>query len=112
MASVFRQTYKRPVPPGADIITRKGERLARWKDRRGRTQTAPLSEDGRQVVLEYRCWYIAYQDHTGKRVVEKGYTDRQATEQRARDLERGASIGVIGGFPPPMENECLDPFTW
>jgi integrase len=91
MASVFKQTYKRPIPPGAEIITRKGEKLARWKDKRGRTKTAPLSDEGDRIVLEYRCWYIAYEDHTGKRVVVQGYTDRQATEQKARDLERDAA---------------------
>jgi integrase len=91
MASVFKQTYKRPIPPGAEIITRKGAKLARWKDKRGRAQTAPLSEEGDRIVLEYKCWYIAYEDHTGKRVVVQGYTDRQATEQKARDLERDAA---------------------
>jgi integrase len=91
MASIFRKSYKRPVPPGAEIITRKGQKLARWKGKGGRIQTAPLSEDGTEVVLEYRRWQIAYEDHTGKRVVTKGFTDRGATEQKARDLEKAAA---------------------
>lgn len=85
MASIFRQTYKRPVPEGAEIVARKGERLARWKDKRGRTKTAPLSEDGSQIVLQYRCWYIAYEGVNGRRITVKGFTDRTATEQLARD---------------------------
>jgi hypothetical protein len=42
MASIFRPTYKRPVPTVTQIVTRKCVRMARWKDKRGRTQTAPL----------------------------------------------------------------------
>jgi integrase len=91
MASVFRQTYKRPVPEGAEIVTRKGKRLAKWKDERGRTKTAPLSKDGTKIVLEYRNWYVAYSGPDGRRVVVKGYTDREATEQLARDQEKLAA---------------------
>jgi integrase len=96
MASVFRQTYKRPIPPGAERVTRRGQRVARWKDKRGRTQTAPLSEDGTQIVLEYSCWYIAYVDGTGQRVIAKGFTDREATEQKARDVEKQAARSASG----------------
>src|SRR5262249_170648 len=35
MGSVFKKTYTKPVPPGADVITRQGRRFARWKDRKG-----------------------------------------------------------------------------
>src|SRR4051812_21643303 len=96
MASVFRQTYKRALPAGSEVVTRRGERLARWKDRRGRVRTAPLSEDGTQIVLTYRCWYIAYENRDGRRVVEQGFTDREATEQKARELERNAGRARAG----------------
>jgi integrase len=90
MASVFRRSYRRPLPEGAEVVTRRGERLARWKDRAGRTRTAPLADDG-QIVLEYRCWYVEYGGADGRRVTVKGYTDREATEQLARDKERLAA---------------------
>ena len=32
MARVFKQTYTKPLPAGAETITRKGQRLARFKD--------------------------------------------------------------------------------
>jgi integrase len=85
MASIFRRTYKRPIPSGAEIVTRKGQRFARWKDKRGRTRSAPLSEDGKQIVLEYSTWYVEYDGADGRRVRIKDYTDREATEQLARD---------------------------
>jgi hypothetical protein len=35
MGSVFKKTVTRPLPPGAEIIQRKGVRLARWRDASG-----------------------------------------------------------------------------
>jgi integrase len=85
VATIFKPTYKRPLPKGAKIVTRKGQQLARWKDGAGRTRSAPLSEDGKSIVLEYRHHYIEYFGPDGRRIRVKGYTDREATEQLARD---------------------------
>jgi hypothetical protein len=32
MGNVFKKTVTRPLPPDAEIITRQGVRLARWRD--------------------------------------------------------------------------------
>jgi hypothetical protein len=56
MASIFRRTYKRPIPDGDEILTRKGQRIARWKGRHNRTRTVPLDSAGKQIVLQYRGW--------------------------------------------------------
>jgi hypothetical protein len=85
MASVYRRTYKRPIPANAEIVTRKGQKVARWKDTRGRTKSAPLSDDGESIVLERRCWYIAYEGANGRRITIKGYTDREASETLGRE---------------------------
>jgi integrase len=91
MASIFKKTYTRPVPEGARIVNnRKGESVARWTNARGRQRSAPVTADGKSVVLEYARWSIAYFDHTGARVTVKGYRDRAATESRALELERAA----------------------
>lgn len=37
MANLRRIPYTKPIPPGSEIITRKGERYARFKDKRGKT---------------------------------------------------------------------------
>ncbi len=41
MASVFRKTVTKPAPGGAEIIVRKGQRLARWKNGQGRRVRHP-----------------------------------------------------------------------
>jgi integrase len=88
MASVFRRTYKRPIPPAAEIVVRKGVRLAKWKDKHGRIHTAPLSQDGKEIVLQYRRWYFWLTNASGKRVMVKGFTDKEATIRLAQDKQR------------------------
>lgn len=49
MGTVYRKRTTRPLPSGADIITRKGERLARWKDGRGKKSDGSVDHGpGRQ----------------------------------------------------------------
>jgi hypothetical protein len=61
VGTVFKKTVTRPLPPGAEIIVRKGERLARWKDRRGKTRTAPLTvgKDGSERIVTESPYYVA-----------------------------------------------------
>ncbi len=61
MGAVYKKTVTRPLPAGAEIIERKGERLARWKDRRGRTRTAPLTtgKDGTVRIVTESSFYVA-----------------------------------------------------
>lgn len=43
MGSVYRKSTTKLLPLAAELITRKGERLARWKDAKGRARTAPMT---------------------------------------------------------------------
>src|SRR5271166_3950068 len=54
MGSLFKKTITRPLPPGAEIITRKGERLARWRDGKGKLRTAPVTtgKDGTDRIRD------------------------------------------------------------
>ncbi|MBU0716657.1 MAG: hypothetical protein KJ749_00275 [Planctomycetes bacterium] len=44
MGTVYRETYTKPLPSGAEVFTRKGERFARWTDRRGRKRAAKVTK--------------------------------------------------------------------
>ena len=85
MARIFRQTYTKPIPPGAEIHTRNGRRFARFKDGSGRVRTAPVSEDGTRVILDTAKWYIDYRDGNGNPRRVAGFTDKRATEQKAAE---------------------------
>ncbi len=99
MARVFKQTYTKALPAGAEVVTRRGRRLARFKDGRGRTVTAPVSQDGSQVILETAKWYIEYKDADGLTRRVPGYGDKEATKQRAAYLVQEAER-VRCGYKP------------
>ena len=86
----------RPLPPGAEIIVRKGERCARWKDRRGKSRTAPLTvgKDGSERIVTESPYYVAkYRDGGGVvRVEPTGCRDETAARQVLVDLERKAEL--------------------
>ena len=48
-------------------------------------------------------WYIQYFDHEGKRVTEKGFTDKGLTEQLAAKLENEAMLRKKGLIDPVAE---------
>jgi len=43
MGAVFKKTATKPLPAGAKIIVRKGERLAEWIDAKEKRRTAPVT---------------------------------------------------------------------
>jgi integrase len=96
VGTVFKKTVTRPLPPGAEIIVRKGERLARWKDRRGKARTAPLAvgKDGSERIVTESPYYVAkYRDCAGVvREVATGCRDETAARQVLADLERRAEL--------------------
>ena len=51
MGNVFKQAYTKPLPADAETFTRKGQRFARWTDKRGTRQTAKLTEAGDLVSI-------------------------------------------------------------
>ncbi len=88
------------MPKGAEIVVRKGERLARWKDRRGKTRTAPLTtgQDGADRVVTESPYYVAkYRDGAGVVQVEAtGCKDETAARRVLADLERRAELVKSG----------------
>ena len=48
MASIYKPTYTKPMPPDAAIVTRKGRPHARFRNRNGKLRTEPLTKNGGQ----------------------------------------------------------------
>ncbi len=96
MGSVFKKTYTKPLPPGAEVFTRKGRRFAKWKPAKGKAQTAPLTigKDGSdRIVLKAGTYTAKYRDGSGI-VQEKatGCRDKEAASRVLGDLERRAEL--------------------
>jgi len=98
MATVYRKKYPIPMPDGAEVITRRGKRMARWQSGKGQMRTAAMLADGR-VQFVSDCWYIRYRDASGRmRRESTGCRDRQAAEKvladRLTDVEK-VKAGVM-----------------
>jgi len=96
MASVYRKTATKPLPPNAEIVTRKGEQFARWKNRRGKNRTAPTTtgRDGSdRIVVQAGTYTAKYRDGQGiVREVATGCRDETAARQVLADLQRRAEL--------------------
>src|SRR5262249_1912224 len=108
VGTAFKKTVTRPLPPGAEVFARKGERFARWKDRKGKTRTAPLTvgKDGSERIVTESPYYVAkYRDGANRaREVATGCRDETAARQVLADLERKAELVRAGVMSAPEAN--------
>src|SRR5947207_15554340 len=96
MGTVLKKRQTKSLPVGAEIFKRKGERFARWKTKKGKTRTAPLTtgKDGSApIVLECPYWFAQYRDGNNRiRIVPTGCRDETAARQKLANLERRAEL--------------------
>jgi integrase len=111
VGAVFKKTFTKPLPAGAETFVRKGERFARWKDRKGKIRTAALTtgEDGADRLLMESPYYVAkWRDGRGiVQTVSTGCRDEQAARQVLADLERRAEL-VKAGVMTAAEDRIAD----
>ena len=110
MGTVFRKSYTTPVPAGAEIVEKNGQRFARWRNR-GKLRTAPLTtgeDGGDRILVECRTFFAKYRDHDGKVVTRPtGCRDEQAARRVLADLESRAER-VKAGILTPAEDRLGD----
>jgi len=108
MATLYQKTYPIPMPTGAEIIVRRGERLARWTDGNGNVKTAPLSGNGKKIMHEAGCWYARYRDAEGRDCrTSTGCQDKQTAAQVLADLLAGLEK-VKAGIITPSEAKVAE----
>ena len=109
MGSIRRKTVTKPLPAGAEIIVRKGERLAQWIDRRGKRHVAPLME-GRsdRIIIQAKTFTAKYRDGSGRlQEVATGCKDETAAKRVLADLEKRAD-NVRSGIATAAEDSTID----
>jgi hypothetical protein len=93
---VYKKTVTKPLPPGAEIFTRKGERFARWKNSKGKSRTAALTvgkSGADRIVLVNPLFVAKFRDGAGiVQEVATGCRDETAARQVLADLERRAEL--------------------
>jgi integrase len=111
MGSVFKKAVTKPLPPGAEIIVRDGIHIARWRDAKGKTRTAPITINAggtQRIRIESSAYYAKYRDHNGA-IVETptGCRDKTAAQRVLSDLERRAEK-VRAGLLTSAEDRIAD----
>ncbi len=96
MGTVFKKTYMKPLPAVAETFFCKGERLVRWKDRKGKTRTALMTvgkDSDERIIIESPFYVAKYRDGNGiVREVSTGCRDETAARGVLADLERRAEL--------------------
>ena len=101
MASAFKPTYLRPIPPGAERCRHKGAPAVKYTDARSRKHVRLVHRDkaGKltdNMECEQSRWWMKWTLPDGTVRRERGYTDRQATEAEAARREQEAQLARAG----------------
>jgi hypothetical protein len=100
VASLLRPSYTRPIPLGAEIVTHKGKRHARFKGDDGKTVLAPLTKDGKRCRVKAEKWYGQYKDDAGVQHRVPLSTDKTVAQQMLNELVKKAELAKVGISDP------------
>jgi len=111
MGTVYKPTYTKPLPAHAELSTLKGQRVAKIKPDKGRTQVFPVAEgkDGTLRIVRTSKKYIAkYRDGAGKiQKVSTGCSDEGAARAVLNEHERRAEL-IRSGVMTVSEDAIAD----
>ena len=115
MATMYKKKYPIPMPDGAEIITRRGKRIVRWVDGRGRRRTAELTSDGERIYFVSDVWYARYRDADSiMRRVSTGCRDQQAARKvladRLAEVEK-VKAGIITSAESKIARHAKTPLA-
>lgn len=110
VATIYKRRDLRPIPEGAEIVTYRGKRYAKWTNAKTDTvQRAPLSPSGDKIVCESPYYTVQYFDHDGRRQkVATRCADRDAAQQLANELESKAMLRREGLIDPTQERVAAE----
>ena len=115
MGTVFKRTATKPLPVGAELFVRKGERFARWKTAKGKTRTAPVVVPAEgtfagqeRITVETPTYTAKFRDGAGHvQTVATGCRDEDAARSVLGELERRAEL-VKAGVMTSTEDAIAD----
>ena len=105
MGSLRKKTYTKPLPAGAELFERKGQTFARWKDSRGKTRTASVTEgkDGSdRIIVESAKWLAKYRDGSG--IVREVWRQLLLRLRRPRKERRQPLLRLLPRIPRTLNH--------
>ncbi len=111
MGTVYKKTVTKPLPAVANIVVRKGQRLAEWVDAKQKRRTAPVivGEDGSdRIAITVRTYTAKYRDGQNHvQEVATGCRDEQAARSILNELETRA-VRVKARIITAAEDAVID----
>jgi len=111
MGMVYKKAYTMPVPAGAEVSERDGQRVARWRLRNGQLRSAEVvdGKDGKlRVRGQSRLYMARYRDGSGEMVeIATGCRDEVAARAVLTQLERHAEL-IRAGVMTAAEGDAAD----
>jgi len=122
MGTVFKRTSTKPLPVGAELFARKGQRFARWTTPKGKTRTAAVvvPTEGQfvgqeRIAVETPTYTAKFRDGAGYvRTVATGCKDETAARVVLAELEKRAEkvrSGIITKSEDAMTIHQHTPLT-
>ena len=100
-----KRPHYRPIPQGAEIITKGNRRFARWTTQRGKALTRRLNDKGDRIVCDSRHWYVRLKHPaTGEWLEWEAYSDKTASQAREVELIAKLERGDAGLLDPMDEH--------
>ncbi len=107
MATIYKATFTKPLPAGAEIVTVKGQRCARWRSGKGKQRTAPITagQDGQERVTITAATFTArYADADGRwQRVATGCRDEVAARAVLAELVRRVELVGANVITPEQD---------
>jgi integrase len=110
MGTVFKPRLTRPIPLGAEIVERNGERIAHWRNGYGKRCEAPIrtTPSGDKIVAESSKYLARYRDGSGVvQTVPTKCSDLMAARAVLSELEKRAEL-VRAGVLTPAQDAVAD----
>ena len=97
MGTVFKKTFTKVVPAGAELFIRKDEQFARWKTAKSRTRTAKVTtgKDGSpRLLIEAKTFTAKFRDGQGivREVATGCHDETSARNVLAELVKRGEHV--------------------
>lgn len=107
---IWKPTYSKPLPQGAKTFVckqgrDKGKMFAKFKDTKGHSSQARLTKSGDKILVEVSHWHIQFEDHLGIRRELKAYTNKDATQRDADNIQK---LLDYNASHTPLNNELQE----
>lgn len=104
MASIYKPTYTRAIPPTAERFTLKAVAYVRWTGRNGKQVTARVCpKKPARCLVEGRGWWILYEDENGEPRRVPGSASKDVALDMMAKLSRRAEQIRAGILPAGVE---------